>query len=204
MVWSNGVRMWLGIKLEGWLTIAAIILGPIGAFAIQHFRDERRDNRNRKRRIFQQLLLTLKVPMSPVHVDALNSIPLEFYTDSDVMEAWREYTAHLNDKNMLRNNSQGWGERKFELLVNLAYEAGKSLGYGHIDKATLRVNIYVPQGYEDNEEQIRQIRLTLLQVLRGERPIPATMVGPVQVVAPLPATQILPQPPALVQPRNES
>ena len=70
--------------------------------------------------------------------------------------------------------------------------AGKSLGYDHIDKATLRDNVYVPQGYEDTEEQFRQIRSTLLQVLRGERPIPATMVGPVQVAQPLPSAEILP------------
>jgi len=104
--------MWLGIKLEGWLTMAAIILGPIGAFAIQHFRDERRDNRTRKRQIFHQLLLTLKVPMAPRHVDALNSIPLEFHSVSAVMQAWREYTSHLNNKIMLRNNPPGLGGKK--------------------------------------------------------------------------------------------
>jgi hypothetical protein len=69
----------------------------------------------------------------------------------------------------LKNNNRGWGDRKLELLVALAYEIGKSLGYDHIDKATLRDRIYVPQGYEDNEEQFRQIRTALLQVLRGER-----------------------------------
>lgn len=185
--------MWLGIKLEGWLTIAAIIIGPVLAFAIQHFRDQRRDAQTRKRQIFQQLLLTLKLPMSPRHVDALNSIPLEFYSVSKVMEAWREYSSHLNNSHMLRNNNQGWGERKFELLVTLAYEIGKSLGYDHIDKATLRDNVYVPKGYEDTEEQSRQIRAALLQVLRGERPIATTMVGPVEVVQPLPAAEILPQ-----------
>jgi hypothetical protein len=196
--------MWLGIKLEGWLTIAAIIIGPILAFSIQHLRDRLRDDRGRKRQIFQQLLLTLKVPMAPRHVDALNSIPLEFHSVSAVMQAWREYTSHLNNQSMLRNNPQGWAERKFELLISLAYEIGNSLGYEHIDKTTLRDNLYVPQGYEDNEEQFRQMRTTLLQVLRGERPIPTTMVGPVQVEAPLPAPETLPQPPALVPPRNEA
>jgi len=72
-----------------------------------------------------------------------------------------------------------------------------------MDKTTLRDHIYVPQGYEDNEEQFRQMRTTLLQVLRGERPIPTTMVGPVQVEAPLPAPETLPRPPALL-PHNET
>jgi hypothetical protein len=89
------MRMWLGIKLEGWITIAAIILGPIFAFLIQDIRDRLRDDRQRKRRIFQQLLLTFKVPMAPTHVDALNSVPLEFHSVPNVMRAWREYTSHL-------------------------------------------------------------------------------------------------------------
>jgi hypothetical protein len=189
--------MWLGIKLESWLTIAAIVIGPLLAFAVQHFRDRRRDDKARKRQIFQQLLLTLKLPMSPKHVDALNSIPLEFYSASAVMQAWREYTSHLNNSQMLRNNNQGWGERKLELLITLAYEIGKSLGYDHIDKATLRDNVYMPKGYEDTEEQSRQIRAALLQVLRGERPIATTMVGPVQFEPPLPAAEVLPQQPTL-------
>jgi hypothetical protein len=179
--------MLLGIKLEGWLTIGAIILGPILAFVIQNERDKQREEKTRKRIIFQQLLLTLKVPMAPRHVDALNSFPLEFYSNVTVMQAWREYSSHLNDKEMLRNNPRGWGDRKYELLITLAYETGQSIGYAHIDKATLRDNIYVPQGYDDIEQQSGDIRSSLLQVLRGQRAIPVTMLGPVQVEEPLPA-----------------
>jgi len=177
--------MFLGIKLEGWLTICAIVLGPIVALIIQNWRDRMREKRSKKRQIFHQLLLTLKVPMAPRHVDALNSVPLEFYSDSKVMQAWRLYTSHLNDSHMLKNNGIRWGERKYELLIDLAFEMAASLNYNHIDKATMRDNLYVPQGYADQEEEFRQMRLTLLQVLRGERPIPTTVVGPVQVEEPL-------------------
>jgi hypothetical protein len=173
--------MWLGVKLEGWLTICAVLLGPLLAFTVQYFRDERRDAVNRKRTIFRQLLLTQKVTMAPTHVDALNSIPLEFYGEKAVMQAWREYTSHLNNQAMLKNNGSGWAERRLELLVTLTFEAGKCLGLEHIDKATLRDNVYVPQGYEDQEEQFRQIRAAVLQVMQGKRPISTTMVGPVQV-----------------------
>ena len=193
--------MFLGINLEGWLTIAAIILGPVLAFGIlgpvlafgiQHWRDQLREDRNRKRKIFHQLLLTLKVPMAPAHVDAINSISLEFYSHPEIIRAWRLYTSHLNNAAMLKNNSQRWGEKKFELLVDLVYEMGKVLGYSNIDKATLRDNLYVPQGYEDREQQFSQIRDSLQKVLRGERPVPITMVGPIQVEEPLQAVEELP------------
>lgn len=183
--------MFLGIKLEGWLTILAIILGPLLAFAVQRWRDTRRDEVERKRQIYKQLLLTLKVSMAPRHVDALNSIPLEFYQDSKVMQAWRLYTSHLNDLAMLKNANLRWAEKKFELLVDLAYEIGLTLRYTHIDKATLKDNLYVPQGYADVEEEQRQIRESVLKVLKGERPVAMTMVGPVEVAEPLPAVEEL-------------
>jgi hypothetical protein len=196
--------MFREIKLEEWLTIAAITLGPLLAFGVQHWRDRLREDLNRKRKVFHQLILTLKVPMAPAHVDAINSVPLEFYSHPDTVRAWRLYTSHLNNKSMLKNNSQGWGEKKFELLIDLVYEMARTLGYDHIDKATLRDNLYVPQGYEDTEEQFRQIRAALLQVLKGERPVPVTTVGPVQVEEPIKAVEELetPQFPALPSTTN--
>lgn len=184
--------MYLGIKLEGWLTILAILVGPLLAFAVQNWRDASREDRSRKRKVFHQLLLTLKVPMAPVHVDALNSIPLEFYSHREVISAWRLYSSHLNNQAMLKNNPRGWGEKKRELIVDLTFEIGKSLGYEHIDKATMLDNLYVPQGYEDREAQFQEIRGTLLQVLRGEHPIPVTMVGAVQVEKPFEPVEEIP------------
>lgn len=194
--------MFLGIKLEGWLTIIAIVLGPLLAIVVQRWRDSRRERIARQQVIYKQLLLTLKVPMNPRHVDALNSIPLEFYRDSKVMEAWRLYTSHLGDTAMLRNANQRWGEKKFELLVDLAYEIGRMLGYTHIDKATLKDNLYVPQGYADVEEEQRQIRENVLKVLKGGQPIAMTMVGPVEVAEPLSPVEELPARPALPIPHT--
>jgi hypothetical protein len=184
--------MFLGIKLEGWLTIAAIILGPLLAFAVQNWRDKTRERERRKMDIFRRLLLTLKVPMAQNHVDALNSIPLEFHSHAEIMRAWRLYTSHLNDGAMLRADNQGWGRRKFDLLVDLVGKIANTLDYEHIDAATLRDNVYVPQGYQDVEEQWRQIREAWQQVLNGQRPLSMTMVGPIQVEPPMQPVPELP------------
>ena len=185
--------MWLGIKLEEWLTIAAIIFWPLLALVIQRWRDLGREHRNRKLDVFRQLLLSLKVPMAQRHVDAINSIPLEFHERAEIIRAWRLYTSHLNNSNMLRQEPQRWGERKLDLLVDLVYKIGLHLNYEHIDEATLRDNVYVPQGYSDVEEQWRQIRQAWLQVLNGQRPLAMTMLGPVQVEQPSQPLQELPQ-----------
>ena len=181
--------MFIGIKLESWLTIIAIILGPLMAFGVQRWRDARREQRNRRMDIFKRLLLTLKVPMAPNHVDAINSIPLEFHSSTSVIEAWRLYTSHLNER---QSDRTVWGQKKFDLLVDLVYQIAQQMHYSHIDKALLRDNLYVPQGYQDAEEELRQMRGAWLQVLQGQRPLPMTMVAPVQIESPieLPANQV--------------
>lgn len=177
--------MFLGISLEGWLTISAIIVGPVLAFAVQNWRDKRREERNNKLQIYRKLILTLKVNMAPTHVDAINSVPLEFHTEAEVMKAWRLYTSHLNQRELVKADPKGWGDRKYNLLVDLVHKVGQTLGYSHLDEAALRDNLYVPQGYSDMEEEMRQIRAAWLQVLNGQRSIPMTVLGPVQVEEPL-------------------
>ncbi len=190
------LSMFLGINLEGWLTILAIIFGPLLAFEAQRLRDDRRERRNRKLEIFRKLIMTLKVPLAPSHVDALNSIHVEFYDDENVLAAWRLYASHLNHRNMPGDDLARWGERKFDLLVDLTHLMGQSLGYTRIDKAALRDNTYVPKGYADVEAELEQIRKAWLEVLSGMRPVPTTMVGPVQVEGPMqPLPELAPQKP---------
>jgi hypothetical protein len=42
---------------------------------------------------------------------------------------------------------QRWTDKKFDLLIDLVYLIGQSLGYKKIDKATLRDNSYIPQAW---------------------------------------------------------
>lgn len=192
--------MLFGIKLEAWLTILAILTGPLLAFEIQRRRDNRREKRIRKLEIFRKLMMTLKVPLAPAHIDAINSIQVEFYAktgpDKKVLDAWRLYTSHLNQRHARGDELVRWGEKKFDLLVELLYLMGQSLGYADIDRAAIRDNTYVPQGYQDLESEQQQMRKGLLEVLGGQRPLPMTMVGPIQVEEPLKLVEeiVLPQP----------
>lgn len=175
--------MYLGIKFEGWLTIAAILVGPLLAFLVQRWRDSVREKRGRQLDVFRRLVLTLKVSMSPNHVDAINSIPLEFHFNTRVMQAWRLYTSHLNDR---QKDINRWAEQRFDLSVDLVFEIAQSLGYKHVDKALLKDSLYVPQGYQDTEEQLRQIREGWLKMLNGQLPLRMSIVGPVRLEEALP------------------
>ncbi|MFL6310531.1 MAG: DUF6680 family protein [Terriglobales bacterium] len=186
--------MFLGIKFEGWLTIFAIFLGPLLAFVVQNWRDSRRAHQTRKLEIYRKLMLTLKVPLNPNHVDAINSIPVEFFGDNKVLAAWRLYASHLNRHAQPGDELQRWAEKKFDLLIDLVYAIGQSLGYEAIDKAAMRDQTYVPQGYANVEAEQETIRKAVLELLTGRRPLPMTMVGPVQVEQPLPLVEQLPEP----------
>jgi hypothetical protein len=180
--------MVFGIKPEVWLSVVAIIAGPLFALWIQRNSDDRRELRKRKLEIFRKLMITLKVPLNPNHVDAINMIPVEFHAsrkaDKEVLAAWRVYASHLNQRTGDGEQLARWLEKKFDLLVDLVHVMGRSLGYD-LDKAAIRDNMYVPQGYEDIENQWRRIRAAWLEVLNGERPLPMTMVGPVHLEKPL-------------------
>ncbi len=86
---------------------------------------------------------------------------------------------------MVEAESARWSEKKYDLLIDLIYEMAQNVRYKHIDKAMLRDNMYIPKGYGDAEDELRQIRQSWLQVLNSQRPIQMTMVGPVQVEPPL-------------------
>jgi hypothetical protein len=177
--------MALGIKLEGWLTITAILVGPLLAFLIQNWRDNHQSHFTRKLEIYRKLMLTLKVPLNPNHVDAINGIPVEFYAEKEVLAAWRIYASHLNQRAQPGEINR-WADKKFDLLIDLVFEIGKSLGYEKIDKAALRDQTYVPQGYANVEAENEAIRKAMLELLMGKRPLPVTMLGPVQTELPLP------------------
>ena len=80
--------MWLGIRLEGWLIIAAVILGPILALWAQRYSERRREERARKLWLFRELMATRTTRLSGRHVEVLNHIALEFdpkkKTDAEV------------------------------------------------------------------------------------------------------------------------
>jgi hypothetical protein len=169
---------------------------------VQRNSEERREHRKRKLEIFRKLMITLKVPLNPNHVDALNMIPVEFHpdrkADKEVLAAWRVYASHLNQRTNGADQLARWGEKKFDLLIDLVHVMGRSLGYD-IDKAAIRDNMYVPQWYIDVEEQWKGIRTSWLEVLNGERPLSMTMVGPVYLEKPLELPRELPAPETKIQ-----
>ena len=157
------------------LTIAAIVIGPIVALWIQRKIDEEREQLNRKRVIFKELMATRAARLSPRHVDALNAVGVEFSEGADddskpVMDAWRLYLDHLNTGGTLRNDQiDRWTERGLELLIAMLHEMSKALQY-NFDQVALR-NIYAPIAHSQHEMNERRLLQHLGEITAGTRPI---------------------------------
>src|SRR5882724_8810665 len=118
------------LTIDQWLvviSILAIALGPIGALEVQKRMEDRRAIRERKMSIFRRLMATRATQMSPIHVEALNAIEVEFYGDSDadkkVLNAWREYIDHLGEcPDAAGHSLDRWVEKRQDLLFDLLHE----------------------------------------------------------------------------------
>src|SRR5437773_4882508 len=107
--------------------------------------------------------------LSAPWVQSLNAIETEFYGNTKVIEAWRVivdhlYSAEANDSAQVDR----WNEKLGDLVNELLFEMGKSLGY-HFDKVTLKRNAYYPRGWGEIELEQHAIRKKFLEVLDGKR-----------------------------------
>lgn len=170
------------------ISVFSILLSPVIALEIQKRLDERRNRRERKLSVLRRLMTTRATDISSAHVEALNSIEVEFYAtkgpDKKVLDAWRNYINHVNRPMGAGPAADRWVETRKELLVAVMYEMAQSLGYD-IDRVTIKNNVYWPKGQVDMEMEQHALRKAALKVLSGEAPIAATVVGPVEVIPPL-------------------
>jgi hypothetical protein len=131
------------MKLNEILTLLAIVLGPILAVQIEKFISARREDKNRKLSIFKTLMATRGSILSWPHVEALNRIDLEFSHNkkfNKVIISWKEYFDNLCQDKEALEEIRLWSARNQELLTNLLYEIGQSLGY-KFDKVLIKRNI---------------------------------------------------------------
>jgi len=159
------------VSLTAWLTMIAILLGPIIAVQLTRFLDDRKTKQDRKLVIYRTLIATRAANLSPGHVEALNTIDIEFNGTSQreqrVREAWKAYLDHLGTK---LDSMETWTIRRLDLLIELLFAMGQCLGY-NFDKTHLKNSVYAPQGHGELESDQAAIRRGFKDVLEGRRSI---------------------------------
>jgi bifunctional DNase/RNase len=133
-------------------------------------------------------MTTRATDIAVAHVEALNSIEVEFYAkdgpDKKVLDAWRIYVNHVNSRAGQGSAAERWVEKRKDLLVDLIYEIAQSLDYD-IDKVAIKNNAYYPKGHADIESEQNALRKAALKVFSGEAPLATTILGQVEVVPPM-------------------
>ena len=133
----NNIGIYILISI---ISIIAIIMGPILAVQAESWLSRERQKREQRLQVFRILMLTRKIPLSPLRIDALNSIDFYFDRDEEVTKKWREYLAKIKEIEQISDLAD-------EKFIDLLEEMAKALGYKKFDKTYIRETVYLPQEY---------------------------------------------------------
>lgn len=161
------------MNISDYLMIGAVVVGPILAVQVSMFLERRREASKRKLTIFKTLMTTRATRLSLAHVEALNMIDIEFYGIKEVLEAWKTYLDHLNDKSM---SLAVWGSKQIDLFIELLYKMAVFLGYDY-DKVQLKRTSYFPEGHGKIEDEWHLIRGKLVELLTDKYSLPLKVVS---------------------------
>jgi hypothetical protein len=156
------------IKITDVAIVIAAIVGPVLAVQAQVFLEKRRELRQRRSMIFHTLMRTRAANLSPDHVQALNSIPIEFYGVPKITDVFKSYISHLN---LNPTTTQGWADRRIDLLMDLLHKIAIKVGY-KFDVAQLKSEFYSPVGHQTLENEQTSIRQGLARILSGQGAFP--------------------------------
>ncbi len=162
------------------VTVVAIIVGPILAVWVSMSREDSRAASDRRQKIFADLMRTRLMYISPIHVDALNSVQVEFADNNAVIGAHKKYIEILNgpfpepgpmlDSFLLRRT---------DLFYDLVHEIARVQGYA-LDKRDLERLAYVPVVWSNDENELRIFRRAMIELLHGNRALPVAAFQPAQ------------------------
>jgi hypothetical protein len=123
-----------------WITVAALVLGPIFALLTQRVLDWLRNREATQKKIYFTLMSTRASWLSNEHVQALNSIDIVFASDKKIRELWKKCLDHLATD----ESATGWNETLMDLRVDLYQAIGNRLGYKYTTDYIKR-GIYFPK-----------------------------------------------------------
>lgn len=156
------------LRLSDWVIAGCTLLGPVLAVQAQKWVESFREKRARRLTIFRTLMATRAQLVSPSHVEALNAVPIDFYRDKKVMDAWEEYFMHLTTSPTAHNPT--WGPKRIDLFVKLLAAIGSKVGYA-FNVAEMN-RIYFPNAHSELDEQQDFVRKAIVGLLKGELSLP--------------------------------
>ena len=161
------------------LTILALLLGPVLAVCITRYIDKYREQKQRKMALFRTLMQFRQWPLHTDYVSALNLIEVEFYRDEEVIKKWKTLYEHFNNPPSQQYDEAQQNEfvnKKDKYTTQLIEEMAGSLGI-KLEAMELYKSGYIRQYWQNLEDENTVIRQLAISLLRGERNLPVSILN---------------------------
>jgi len=150
-----------------WLTLCAILVGPIAAVGITLWIEKSRQVTDRRLYVTRMLLMTRHMPADPQYNAAINLIPIEFNDQPKVMEAWRAFHERVNESPEPARKADHQ-KRLTAAQSGLIFQVIKCAGLSNLSEGDIQTQAYISQGFVDRDQ-------IYLDSLRAMPAIAATM-----------------------------
>lgn len=127
-----------------WLTLLAIVVGPIAAVAITLVIEGRRRARETQIQVLRMLISTRHLPSDPAYSTAINLVPVEFQGNSKVMAAWNSYieAVRYTPAEQDRETHQGVQVARQTTLI---FRIMQALGF-QLSESDIQISAYASSG----------------------------------------------------------
>jgi hypothetical protein len=178
------------IRTIEWISLAAILIGPLLAVLATRYLDDRKAKHEQRMSVFKTLMRTRRTPTTPEHVGALNLVEIEFRNDGDVIGAWRALFSHFGTEHAPRTHERQDASlsddenrhrqtqftnrivtERQTLLAKLLHCMAKALGF-RIEQLEIFEGGYTPQLWWDDELEGRVARRLFADIAIGKRSLP--------------------------------
>jgi hypothetical protein len=128
------------MTLNDWLTLAAIVIGPVVAVAITLLIDGHRKARDTQLQVLRMLLSTRHLPADPLYATAINLVPVEFGRRRSVMTAWEAYLEAVRFKSA-ETDQEAHDRLVMARQTTLIFTIMKALGF-RLSETDIQISAY--------------------------------------------------------------
>jgi hypothetical protein len=149
------------IYLKDWLTLGALLLGPILAvwWTLNH--QKRAEKRNAKERLFMTLMAHRKSPPNLEWATALNLIDVVYSNYPNIVALWHSMYE-------IASQGQAGGERWNHVHLSMLSKMATVLGYKGLEQTDID-KFYFPQAQADLDKRQQDVATEFLRALKASK-----------------------------------
>lgn len=157
-------------QLLDWLTLAAIFLGPLVGIWVTRVIDNAKERGKRREAVFEGLVRTRGLELSPDHVSNLNMVPFLFKEQpvreaySRTMTAFSDAALGSSDPKVVEGAVARMNAARQDLIRTIGEAVGSPLPTNELERLG-----YAPQAWARQQIEQDQLRALLIEWMEGKR-----------------------------------